>query len=106
MGLPAASSQAPPVAGPSAVAPLVPPTDPAVGSSGPPPIVLEDSDSDTGVQTLAVPFRSGTSEAYLPMLSTDDAWSSDTEFRFVFMIVSGFLCFLNLSKVSTPLTFI
>ena len=61
-------------------APAAPPI--SAVPSGPPPIVLEDSDSDNGVQTLSVPFRSGSSEAYLPMVSTDDSWSSDTEFRY------------------------
>ena len=68
LGLP--SSQAPPVAGPSFPVP-----------SGPPPILLENSESDDDVQTLAVPVRSGSSEAFLPMVSTDDSWTSDTEFR-------------------------
>ena len=76
MGPVAGPSRAFPVAasGASCASPV-----PAI-SSGPPPIVLEDSDSDSGVQTLSVPFRSGSSEAYLPMVSTDDSWSSDTEF--------------------------
>ena len=60
------------------------------GAAGPsraataPPIVLEDTDSDDpDVQTLAVPFRSGISDTYLPMISTDDSWSSDSVFRYV-----------------------
>ena len=58
------------------------------GSAGPsraapaPPIALEDTDSDDpDVQTLAVPFRSGISDTYLPMISTEDSWSSDLVFR-------------------------
>ena len=70
LGLP--SSQAPPVAGPSLPVPV---------PSGPPPILLENSESDDDVQTLAVPVRSGSSEAFLPMVSTDDSWTTDTEFR-------------------------
>ena len=52
MGLSAAPVQAPPVAGPSGSS-----TVPGVSFPAPPPIVLEDTDSDPGVQTLAVPFR-------------------------------------------------
>ena len=70
-------SAVPPVAGPSRAAP-------AAALLGPPAIVVEDTDSDSGVQTLAVPFRSGSSDAYLPMLSTDDSWTTDTEFRYCF----------------------
>ena len=60
-------------------------TAPPILSSSAPPIVAEDSDSDDpDVQTLAVPFRSGNSDTYLPMISLNDSWHSDTEFRFVF----------------------
>ena len=81
LGLPSVPSQAPPAAGPSGL-----PSAPEVLSSVPPPIVVEHSDSDHEVQTLAVPFQSGSSETFLPMVSTDDSWSTDTEFRFVFYI--------------------
>ena len=73
------ATPASPVAGPSR-----PPPVPTAAASWPPPIVVENSDSDEDVQTLAVPIRSGSSEAFLPMVSTDDSWSTDTEFRFVF----------------------
>ena len=90
LGLPLTSAApiAGPIAGPSHAAAIPVAASgnacvaPAVISSGPPPIVFEDSDSDPGVQTLAVPFRSGSSDTYLPMISTDDSWSSDTEFRY------------------------
>ena len=60
---------------------------PIPSSSSAPPILAEDSDSeDQNVQTVAVPFRSGNSDTYLPMVSLDDAWHSDAEFRFVFFI--------------------
>ena len=75
LGLPAVAAPVP-VAGPSS-APVLP------VPSVPPPIVLEDDEAD-GVQTLAVPCRAGSSEAFLPMVSTDDSWTSDAEFRFVF----------------------
>ena len=78
LGLPSVSPLTPVAASGASAVPLA--TAPAI-SSVPPPIVLEDSDSDTSVQTLSVPFRSGSSEAYLPMVSTDDSWSSDAEFR-------------------------
>ena len=79
VAVPGPSSAVPhPVAGPSRAAP-------AVALPGPPAIVVEDTDSDSGVQTLAVPFRSGSSDAYLPMLSTDDSWTTDNEFRYCFI---------------------
>ena len=66
LGLPLSPPvQASPVAGPSSAPPVPVP----VLSSVPPPIVLENSDSENDVQTLAVPFRSASSEAYLPMIS-------------------------------------
>ena len=56
-------------------------------SSSAPPIVAEDSDSeDPNVQTLSVPFRSGNSDTYLPMISVDESWHSDAEFRFVLLL--------------------
>ena len=91
LGLPAsqAAPQAPlvpvPAGGASATLPVA-----AVNPSAPPPIVVEEADSDDGVQTLAVPFRAGSSETYLPMVSTDDSWSTDAEFRYVPLY---FLCF-------------
>ena len=86
LGLPVsqAAPQAP-AGGASASLPVA-----AVNPSAPPPILVEEADSDDGVQTLAVPFRAGSSETYLPMVSTDDSWSTDAEFRFVPLY---FLCF-------------
>ena len=48
-----------------------------------PPIVFEepDSEEDPDVQTLAVPFRSGISDTYLPMISTEETWFADSIFR-------------------------
>ena len=82
LGLPSAA----PVAGPSPALPA-----PVISSSVPPPIVVENSDSEADVQTLAVPFRSASSEAYLPMISTDDSWASDAEFRFVLTLYLFFI---------------
>ena len=82
LGLPAAPLPAAPTAGPSSAPPIPVPVVPT--TSAPPPIVLEDEDDGEDVQTLAVPVRSGSSEAFLPMVSSDDSWSTDTEFRFVF----------------------
>ena len=82
LGLPGVSAPTVPVAGPSAPVPV------PVSSSVPPPIVVENSESDDDVQTLAVPFRSSSSEAFLPMVSTDDSWSTDAEFRFVLYVVN------------------
>ena len=97
MGLPEpsqAAPQAPPVPGPSGGAPVLPPVAAALPSA-PPPIVVEEIDSDDGVQTLAVPFRAGSSETYLPMVSTDESWSTDAEFRFVYfyLILFYFILF-------------
>ena len=84
LGLPAAPTQDVPVAGPSSSAPPISAPVAGVSSSAPPPIVVENSESEDDVQTLAVPFRSGSSEAFLPMVSTDESWSTDVEIRFVF----------------------
>ena len=85
LGLPAAPAQDFPVAGPSSGPPVIAPL-----SGAPPPIALEHSESEDEVQTLPVPVRSGSSEAFCPMVSTDDSWSTDTEFRFVFLSFSIF----------------
>ena len=114
LGLPASAvppskAPAPPVAAP------IPSTSrstapPVLPSSSAPPIVAEASDSDdSDVQTIPVPFRSGNSDTYLPMISLDDSWHSDNEFRFVFYetAVQYFLVFIghwpqtNLSKEFT-----
>ena len=93
LGLPVASL---PAASAKPSVPVVPPipvastsrsaAPPILSSSSAPPIVAEDSDSeDPNVQTLAVPFRSGNSDTYLPMISIEDSWHTDLEFRFVFV---------------------
>ena len=82
LDLPASSIPVDPVAGPSSTPPV--PVSVPAASSAPPPIVLENSESDDDVQTLAVPFRSGSLETFLPMVSTDESWSTDQEFRFIF----------------------
>ena len=69
-----------PVAGPSSA-----PAPALLAASAPPPIILEDEDESEDVQTLAVPCRAGSSDAFLPMVSTDDSWSTDAEFRFVIL---------------------
>ena len=88
-------SVAPPVgqvSGPSSTWPAIPvlPTSGANAFStlpGPPSVTAhrQDSDSDPDVQSLTIPFRSGSSssENFLPMVSTDDTWISELEFRFV-----------------------
>ena len=42
-----------------------------------------DSESDSEIPTLALPFRasSAISENYLPMISTEDKWLTDPEYR-------------------------
>ena len=91
MGLPAVPVSAVPVAGPSSAPSVSAPV--AASSSAPPPIVVENSESDDEVQTLAVPFRSSSSEAFLPMVSIDESWSTDTEFRFVLQFAFAFFLF-------------
>ena len=56
---------------------------PATSSSAPPIIAEASGSEDEDFQAIAVPFRSGNSDVYLPMISLDDSWFSDTEFRFV-----------------------
>ena len=81
------ATPAPPVAGPSS-APAPAPA--LLAASAPPPIILEDEDESEDVQTLAVPCRAGSSDAFLPMVSTDDSWSTDAEFRFVILFIALF----------------
>ena len=51
--------------------------------AAPPSIaVVNDSDSDPDVQSITIPFRSSTSENFLPMVSTDDTWIAELEFRY------------------------
>ena len=95
LGLPAVAA-AFPVAGPSS-APVLP------VSSAPPPIVLEDEDETEGVQTLAVPCRPGSSEAFLPMVSTDDSWSTDAEFRFIFSLFYRLIFYVFVNDFYRPL---
>ena len=54
-------------------------------SAGPPQITVIDSDSpeeDADVQSITIPFRSVSSGAFLPMISVDDKWFSEQEFRY------------------------
>ena len=76
--LPAAIPGPSPAAGPSFSA--------GCSRSAPaPPIVVEETDSDDpDVQTLAVPFRSGISDTFLPMISTEESWSTDSIFRYYY----------------------
>ena len=86
LGLSSAPAPSGPVADPVPSTSKAPNILPVVSSSAP-PIIAEASDSDDeDVQTLAVPFRSGNSDTYLPMISVDDSWSTDTEFRFVYIL--------------------
>ena len=88
--MPAILAQVKDALGSSSSSPFPPAIPGPSGMAGPsraapaPPIVLKDTDSDDpNVQTLAVPFRSGISDTYLPMISTEDSWSSDSVFRYV-----------------------
>ena len=60
---------------------------PAASSSAPPIIAEASGSEDEDFQAIAVPFRSGNSDVYLPMISLDDSWFSDTEFRFVIYLM-------------------
>ena len=54
-------------------------------SAGPPQITVIDLDSpeeDTDVQSIMIPFRSASSGAFLPVISVDDKWFSEQEFRY------------------------
>ena len=66
----------------------------AAASVGPPAIdVLHDSDSDPDVHSLTIPFRSASSELFLPMISTDDAWITNLELRYSYFLdnISSFI---------------
>ena len=55
-------------------------------SQGPPPIQVLQSDSeedDADVQTVTIPFNSASSSTFLPMISTEDRWSTELEFRYL-----------------------
>ena len=76
---------------------------PILLSSSAPPIVAEASDSDeSDVQTIPVPFRSGNSDTYLPMISLDESWHSDNEFRFVFYIFFSYIPSFSTTSLKTP----
>ena len=120
MGFPPESApfSAAPIAGPSSsFRPSIPtiPVAPVLGmpstavanfstAPGAPSIpIVNDSDSDPEVQSLTIPFRSGSSssENFLPMVSTDDNWISELEFRFV----SSILCNIGLYYIK-PFSFV
>ena len=70
----------------------------AAPSVGPPAIdVLHDSDSDPDLQSLTIPFRSASSELFLAMISTDDAWINNLELRWICALfyVTKIGCFLK-----------
>ena len=63
-----------------------PPSIPVVSAiaSGPPPVTIIESGSDedtSDVQSLTIPFRSASSGNFLPMISIEDKWISELEFR-------------------------
>ena len=76
-----------PVAAATAVGPFPSVPVAAATSVGPPAIdVIHDSDSDPDVQSLTIPFRSASSELFLPMISTDDAWVNNVELRYIVLL--------------------
>ena len=67
-------------------------------SQGPPPIQVLQSDSeddDADVQTVTIPFNSASSSTFLPMISIEDRWSTELEFRYIniFFFFSFFASF-------------
>ena len=56
---------------------------PVFSGSHPPGSNQTDSDSDTEIPSLALPCRAGSaiSDNYLPMISTEDKWLSDPDYR-------------------------
>ena len=62
-------------------------------SQGPPPIQVLQSDSeedDADVQTVTIPFNSASSSTFLPMISIEDRWSTELEFRYIFHFLKFF----------------
>ena len=58
-------------------------------SQGPPPIQVlesESEDDDADVQTVTIPFNSASSSTFLPMISVEDRWSTELEFRYILII--------------------
>ena len=57
------------------------PAAPPAAAAGPPVISVIESDSDTDVQSFTIPFRSAFSSTFLPMISVEDTWMTELEFR-------------------------
>ena len=68
-------------------------------SQGPPPIqVLQsDSEDDADVQTVTIPFNSASSSTFLPMISIEDRWSTELEYRYI--VIFFFFSYLALFRV-------
>ena len=61
------------------------PSGSATVSGGPPPITVvdaADSDEDADVHSLTIPFRSASSSNFLSMISIEDKWITELEFRY------------------------
>ena len=59
-------------------------------SQGPPPIQVLESESDeddADVQTVTIPFNSASSSTFLPMISVEDRWSTELEFRYFLCLI-------------------
>ena len=98
-------SVAPPVA--AANVPLIPVipdnSQECSPSQGPPPIQVLQSDSeddDADVQTVTIPFNSASSSTFLPMISIEDRWSTELEYRYInIFFFIFFLCYPLFSVV-------
>ena len=74
-----------PSASAATAVPVIPGSSDFLSSQGPPPIQVLESESDeddADVQTVTIPFNSASSSAFLPMISVEDRWSTELEFRY------------------------
>ena len=93
---PSLSVPSAPVVPPTPVVSAVAPTIPVLSggadfqpSQGPPPIQVLGSDSDdddADVQTVTIPFNSASSSTFLPMISVEERWSTELEFRYYYFL--------------------
>ena len=93
-----AASSVPVTAVPSTSAvsavPVIPGNLEFLSSQGPPPIQVLESESeedDADVLTVTIPFNSASSSTFLPMISVEDRWSTELEFRYIVYENSFFL---------------
>ena len=85
-------------------APVAKPVAPVPASAAIPSITVfsatsqeaEESDSDSEVKTLTIPFRSASGN-FLPMITTEDKWITELEFRFkIILNIFRYIKYINL----------